>query len=126
MGALLAMPYMTLAAGASTTGGSLWLGPDNVAGWSMHIITTGTLTGSFKFYRSSDPRARPDRSTADRAAAAWKEFTSDVSSMISNPAGGTTDFEVMASDFRADFLRMDYVHVSGSGTVTVFFSGHGA
>jgi len=87
------------------------------------MIATVAINSFAKVWRGT---WLPDGYTAQWYAAAWKEFTSDVSSMISNPAGGTTDFEVMASDFRADFLRMDYVHVSGSGTVTVFFSGHGA
>jgi hypothetical protein len=124
MGAIFGMPYITLTAGTTTTGTALWLGPDGIQGWSMHVITTGTLTGSFRFYRSSDPRARPDRSAVDQAAAKWREFTSDVAAQISNPAAGTTDFEVMVSDFRSDFVRMDYVHTSGTGTVTSFFSGH--
>lgn len=124
MGAILAMGYLNLAAGASTTGGSLWLAPDHVPGWSMTVTTTGTLTGSFKFYASDDPRARQDHPS--KASATWTEFTSDVSSMITNPAGGTATFKVMVSNFRSDFLRMDYVHVSGSGTVIANFSGHGS
>jgi hypothetical protein len=124
MGAILAMGYMNLAAGATTTGNAIWLGPDNVAGWSMTVTTTGTLTGSFKFYASDDPRARPDR--ADKANATWTEFTSDVSASITNPAGGAVTFKVMVSGFRSDFVRMDYVHVSGSGTVAANFSGHSA
>ncbi len=123
MGAILAMPYMTLAAGTNTTGNALWLGPDGITGWSMTVVTTGTLTGTFRFYASDDPRARPDRSAADRAAAAWVEFTADVSTMITDPAGGAVTFKVMVSDFQSDFLRMDYAHTSGTGTVSSFFSG---
>jgi hypothetical protein len=125
MGSILAMPYMTLTAGANTTGQSLCLGPDGITGWSMTVVTTGTLTGAFRFYASDDPRARPDRNAVDRAAAVWVEFTAEVAAQISNPAAGATTFKVMVSDFRSDFLRMDYVHTSGTGTVTTFFSGRG-
>ena len=123
MGAILAMPYMTLTAGTNTTGNTLWLGPDGITKWSMMVITTATLTGNFRFYRSSDPRARPDRTAVDRAAAVWTEFTADVAASITDPAGGVVAFEVMVSDFASDFLRMDYAHTSGTGTVTSFFSG---
>jgi hypothetical protein len=121
----LAMPYLALTAGATTTGGAIWLAPDNVSGWSMTVVTTGTLTGTFRFYRSDDPRARPDSSAADRAAAVWTEFTADVATSISNPGGGAVQFSVMVSDFRSAFMRMDYTHTSGTGTVMAYFSGHG-
>jgi hypothetical protein len=84
------------------------------------VITTGTLTGSFKFYLSNDPRARQDN--ADKANAVWQEFTTDVAAMITNPAAGTTQFTVNVSDFRADYVRMDYVHSGGSGTVKAYFT----
>lgn len=124
MGMIPAMNYMNLSSGANTTGGSLWLAPDDVVGWSMTVTTTGTLTGAFKFYASDDPRARQDHPS--KASATWTEFTSDVSSQISNPAGSTTTFKVMVSNFRSDFMRMDYAHTSGAGTVIANFSGHGA
>lgn len=122
MGAILAMPYTTLTVPVTTTGGALWLGPDGITAWSMTVVVTGTLTGVFRFYASDDPRARPDRSAVDRAAAVWVEFTSDVSSMITNP-GNTVTFKVMVSNFASDFLRMDYVHTSGTATIASYFSG---
>lgn len=121
-----AMKYMNLPAGVTTTGGSLWLEPDCVGNWSMSVSTTGTLTGAFRFYRSDDPRARQDRSPQDRAAAKWAEFTTEVAAQITNPAGGAVSFQVTRTDFPHDFLRMDYVHTGGAGTVEAYFSGHGA
>ena len=116
-----AMQYMNLTVGATTTGGPLGpLSVDCVEGFSMTVITTGTLTGVFRFYRSNDPRARQDH--PQRASAVWQEFTSDVSALISNPAGGAAQFTVDVSDFRSDYVRMDYVHTSGTGTVQAFFT----
>ena len=115
--------YMTLTTGLTTTGNALWLSPDEIDGWSMQVTTTGTLTGTFRFYWSNDPRARPDNSAAVKAAADWREFTSDVSAMIVNPAAGATTFEVMVDNFKRAYLRMDYVHTSGTGTVSALFSG---
>jgi len=116
-----AFQYMNLAAGATTTGGAIGpLTADYVEDFSATVITTGTLTGAFRFYRSNDPRARSDN--ADRANAKWQEFTADVSAMISNPAGSTTQFTVDVSDFRSDYLRIDYTHTSGSGTVQIYLT----
>lgn len=116
-----AFVYMNLSAGATTTGGAIGpLTADRVNGFSATVVTTGTLTGAFRFYLSNDPRARQDN--ADKANAQWQEFTTDVSSMIVNPSGGTTSFTVNVSDFRADYLRIDYVHTSGSGTVKIYLS----
>ncbi len=113
--------YMTLAAGATTTGGALWLAPDCISNWSMQVVTTGTLTGAFRFYESNDMRARPDH--PDRANAVWHEFTSEVASQWTNPAGGAVVFRVKGEDQSAQFMRMDYVHTSGTGTVSARFSG---
>ena len=116
-----AFQYMNLSSGVTTTGGAIGpLTADRCTGFSATVNTTGTLTGTFKFYLSNDPRARQDRSSADRAAAVWTEFTTDVSSMITNPSGGTTSFTVNVSDFRAEYLRVDYTHTSGSGTVQIY------
>lgn len=118
--------YLTASnvSGAVTlSGGPLWLGVDEVTGFSITVATTGTLTGAFRFYLSDDPRARQDALPAERALAKWIEFTSSLSSQITNPAGAAANFHVMASDFRAGFLRMDYVGVSGSGAIESFYSG---
>lgn len=116
-----AVQYMNLAAGATTTGGAYGpLSVDGVEGFSATVITTGTLTGAFRFYRSNDPRARQDH--FERSSAVWQEFTTDVSAMISNPAGAAAQFTVDVSDFRSDYLRIDYTHTSGSGTVKIFLT----
>lgn len=118
-----AMQYLSVTnPTGTTTGATLWLEPDCVHGFAMTAKTTGTLTGAFKFYKSQDPRARPDN--ASTSSAVWDEFTTEVASQITNPAGGTAQFDVDVSDFRAAFLRVDYVHTSGTGTITMFFSGH--
>jgi hypothetical protein len=119
--------YMTVSVpGAGTIrGGSLWLGADCITGFSMTVQTTGTLTGAFLFYLSNDPRARQDASPTDQAAAVWGEFTSIVGSQVVNPAGTPVTFFVMVSDFRAGFLRMDYVGASGAGTIASWYSGVG-
>jgi hypothetical protein len=124
MGMIPPMKYLDLPVGVTTTGNALWLAPDGIAGWSMSV-KTGSLTGAFRFYRSDDPRARPDSSPVDRAAAVWAEFTSEVASQITNPAAGAALFNVVVPNFRSAFLRMDYVHTSGTGPVEAFFSGHG-
>jgi|SRR6185436_9035332 len=106
-------------------GGSLWLGADCITGWSMTVKTSGTLAGAFRFYRSDDPRARQDASPTDQAAAVWIEFTTDVSTQIVNPAGSAVTFQVMVSDFRSGFLRMDYVGTGGAGNIESWYSGVG-
>lgn len=125
MGMIPAMQYTSLTnpAAGTSKGGSLWLAPDCVGNWSMQVSTTGTLTGAFRFYKSSDPRARQDH--PDYAKAKWVEFTTDVAASITNPAGAPVSFLVKQTDFPDDFLRMDYAQTGGAGTVEAFFSGHG-
>lgn len=113
----------TVSGAVTVSGGSMWLGADCVTGFSITVRTTGTLTGAFRFYMSDDPRARQDASPADQAAAVWIEFTSSLTAQIVNPAGSPTSFHVMASDFRAGFLKMDYVGVSGAGAIESWYSG---
>jgi hypothetical protein len=118
--------FGTIPVGAVTIrGGSLWLGADCITGFSMTVATLGTLTGAFRFYLSNDPRARQDASAAEQALARWDEFTTLVGTQIVNPAGAAVTFTVMVSDFRAGFMRMDYVGVSGIGAIESFYSGVG-
>lgn len=119
--------YMTTPVTAITIkrGGSLWLAPDCINGFSMTVNTTGNLAGAFRFYMSNDPRARQDASFDDQAAAKWAEFTGDLTAQILNPAGAPTTFTVVVSDFRAGFLRMDFEASAGTGTVESWYSGVG-
>ena len=118
--------FGTVPVGAVTIkGGSLWLGADAINGFSMTVATLGTLAGAFRFYMSDDPRARQDASAADQLLAKWTEFTSDMAAQITNPAGGAVNFRVMASDFRAGFLRMDFVGTGGAGAIESWYSGVG-
>lgn len=114
--------YLAQTAGATATGRTLWLAPDGCNGWSM-TVKTGVVTGAFTFQKSNDPRARPD--SGETSSAVWDDFTADVASQISNPAGGAVQFDVDVSDFRAHFLRMTYTHTSGTGAVDAYFSAHG-
>jgi hypothetical protein len=106
-------------------GGSMYLGADSITGFSMTVSTTGNLAGAFRFYLSDDPRARQDMSITDQAAAKWMEFTSVVASQVVNPAGTPVSFQVLVSDFRSGFMRMDFEASAGTGTVESWYSGTG-
>jgi hypothetical protein len=128
MGQQPSQKYMfgTVPVGAVTIrGGSLWPGADCVTGFSFTVVTVGTLAGAFRFYMSDDPRARQDASATDQALARWNEFTAAVAAQIVNPAGAPTNFQVMASDFRSGFVRMDFVGTGGAGAIESWYSGVG-
>jgi hypothetical protein len=117
--------YMTLAAGATTTGGPIWLAPDSINNWQMSVVT-GTLTGTFTFETSNDPRARQTASATDQAAAKWTDITATLTQGISNPSASAVDFVAINKatiPWAGSFLRMKYTHTSGSGSVDAYFTG---
>lgn len=110
----------------SIVGGPIWLAPDNINNWSMQVVTTGTLTGTFTFEASNDPRARQTASSTDQTAAQWTDVTSALVGTITNPSGSTTNQVIInktSVPWSGAFLRMKYTKSSGAGTVTAYFNG---
>lgn len=103
----------------TVTGGSIWLGPDHITGGSFHVEVGGDATGTFKYYASNDPRARPDH--AEFANRDGDEITSDLT--FTNPAGSGVSEIVSISDMQFEFIWVTYTNSSGEGPVKVYFSG---
>lgn len=120
MGFMGPIKYMTLAAGATTTGGTIWLQPDNLSLINFTTKTTGTLTGTFTVEGSNDPRAR--QTSGDTANAEWTDITATMTG-ISNPAAGVTEAVVTRATTPYAFVRLNYTQTSGAGLVDVWFSG---
>lgn len=116
----MAMKYMTLAAGATTTGGPIWLHPDNISNISFTTKTGGTLTGTFTVEASPDLRAR--QASGDTANAEWTDITATMTG-VTNPAGATTEAVATRTGVPYALVRLIYTHTSGAGAVDVWFSG---
>lgn len=123
MGFMGPQKYMTLAAGATTTGGTIWLHPDNISLINFTTKTGGTLTGTFTVEASNDPRAR--QTSGDTANAEWTDITSTMTGIV-NPAAGVSESIAYRTSVPFAFVRLVYTHTSGTGAVDVWFAGQSA
>ena len=121
MGQIPATTYISIAASATTQGGAIPLGYDELDGCSFSL-EFGDVTGSWLFEATNDPRAmqnHPDESNAD-----WDDITSDIGA--TDPAGSAGDETVILDNTRFAFIRLKYTHSAGTEHVRVHFSGHGS
>lgn len=106
--------------------GQIVAGPTMIIGFSLQLVTTGTLTGSWKIEFSNDyfdngsaPTNQPQN------AGDWVDMTAKFSATnfflgpaaISQPAGSATDQFLMGSFVRIRAIRVTFTAASGSGTV---------
>lgn len=84
-----------------------WGKPDSI-NWSVHIETTGTLTGTWSLWLSN----KPNPSLANDAD--WAE---DTAFPETNPAGAATEYVVAASNSSFARARLKYVNTSGAGSI---------
>lgn len=116
---MIEFTYLSLEPGADTTGGSIWLAPDNVRLLSFHNEWTGTEAATLTFYGSNDPRARQDH--PDYSSAHWDDISSQLT--YTDPAGSAGDDIVQVADVTFAFIRMDYNHTGGAGNFFSHFAG---
>lgn len=78
-------------------------------GYGATIAATGTLTGAFTLWMTD--KLKP--SLADDT-----DWVQDTTFAPTNPAGAAVQFRDDASNAKAAWKRLKYVHTSGSGTIT--------
>lgn len=112
--------------GTASTEKVIWAGAAN--GFSVHLVTTGTLTGAtgWAIEGSNGPELNNRRSSGpDTTTFDWV----DLGLTISQPAGAATNQLIIASDWRGGWIRVRWVHtgVSGTGNVaaSVYLKGNG-
>lgn len=115
---MIEFTYINATTGATTTGGSIWLAPDNVRLLSFHNEWASN-TGAFTFFGSNDPRARQGH--PDYASADWDDITSQLT--ITDPSGGAGDDIVQVADVTFAYIRMTYTKNAGTGVLKSYFSG---
>lgn len=85
--------------------------PCNSDGFSLHMVTTGTLTGTETLWYSNRPA--PSLSNDDD----WFE---DADFDPTDPAGSATEWGVTAGNCKFRWARVKYAHTSGSGILYGF------
>lgn len=85
--------------------------------WSIHIITTGTLSGPIELWRSNVPE--PNEANDDD----WVEVTDTSEWSPPDPAGSTLNAMVEIGNSSAYHYRLKYDDTSGSGTITAWVFG---
>lgn len=116
--------------GTTTTAntGSIWLGPDMIAGISLHAewnADTGTsqnLVTTNVVEASNDPRARQDH--PDHANANWDDISADIASSTDiDASSGAGDGSNNIANIRYGFVKVTVTRGSGDGDYKLYFSG---
>lgn len=92
----------------------------NNRSWGLHVITTGTLTGTWTLW-ASDKR-HPDESTD----ADWVDTSAHADFVETNPAGAATNWRVNSTLIKATWLRLKFVQSGGSGTIYAYVTAETA
>lgn len=112
------VPAINASTAATTSGISIWLGPDDITRVSVHA-EYGAITGTFTVYASNDPRARCDH--PDYASADWVDKTASWG--LANPAGVAGDFIEEFENVNYEFLRIAFTLGAGASYLRVQVSG---
>lgn len=82
--------------------------------WGLQIVTTGTLTGTWKLYASE--RKHPDlTSNTD-----WVDMSTHADFVETNPAGAATNWRTSSILLKSEWLRLEYTNASGTGNIFAF------
>jgi hypothetical protein len=84
---------------------------DNV---SYQVVWTGTPTGTIAVDVSNDYNPQTQVGT-------WTDVTASLTPAPTNPAGSAGDHAIDANQIPFGWIRLRYVHASGSGQVTVTY-----
>ena len=87
-------------------------GPAGLDGFSLHLVWTGTPTGTFTLWASD----RPDASLTDDTD--WVQFTTGIT--FTNPAGSASKGLYEVGNARSLKYRVKYVNASGTGTLSAW------
>lgn len=115
---------LTISGAGTTTGGSIPLDSDGLAGFSFHNNWNsggGTLAATVLFDVSNDPRAFPGHD--DYADADWVNYTATIAP--TDVTTGAANAMENVGNARFGFVRMKVTYVSGSGLFECWFSAHG-
>lgn len=86
---------------------------------SLHIVWTGTPTGTFTLWASN--KLKPDASSDSD----WVQVTSEWAT-IANPAGAAGQMLIADQDMAYRWVRLKYVNASGSGAFDAWAQGKNA
>lgn len=89
----------------------IWGGLGNQDGYGLHVVTDGTLTGTWTLWMS-DKRDPVLTSDAD-----WVQ---DTGFSPTNPAGAASKFRDDTSTAKARWKRLKYVNASGTGNIFAY------
>lgn len=79
--------------------------------WSLHVETTGALTGTWTLWMSCKPN--PDL-TSD---ADWVDISTHAGFVETNPAGAATKWAATPDHLTAAWFRLKFVQSAGSGVL---------
>lgn len=93
-----------------------------IRGGAIQAVWTGTPTGTFTVEGSLNYLPNPDGSPGTGTnAGVW----TSLGASVSNPAGSAGNSIVDISLTGVPWVRLTYVNVSGTGTLTVYGAGKG-
>ena len=84
--------------------------------WSLHIETTGTLTGTWTLWSSNKPQ--PDPTDDDD----WIDISTHAGFVETNPAGAATKWTATPDHLPGAWFRLKYVNGSGTGNLYAWVS----
>lgn len=96
--------------GANTYYSKMWSGGDSVS-YSLHVVWTGTPTGTFTLQVSNKPNPNEANDT---------DWVTSTEVVVVNPAGSASQFLVSTTASPHMKKRLKYVNSASSGTITGF------
>lgn len=111
-------PITVLSAVAASSTNTYYSSPwsGNVASFGSHVITSGTLTGTWTLWATD----KPDASLADDTD--WVDVSAHADFVETNPAGAATKWVFSSSLLQHRLLRLKYVNASGTGNLTAYIT----
>lgn len=87
--------------------------------WSLHVETTGDLTGTWTLWISNKKHPN-EASDSD-----WVDISTHAGFVETNPAGATTKWAATPDHLTGAWFRLKYVNTSGTGNILAWVSTQG-
>jgi len=89
--------------------------------FSLHIVTTGTLAGTFALEEANDKLSSDVVGSAGlTAVTSGFNWSTNGNVVFTNPSGSATNQVVHVNSFEARYMRLAFTFSSGTGNITVY------